>query len=112
MCRLANRDYKDPAIGIEIVKILTDPHNAALAIDTPRKSPADSRLAHRMIENMSCDLFHGVASLIVSLTHASMASLISRNRPSKKWSALSMMTSFFGSSKEVTSCSRLARGPN
>src|SRR6266852_48551 len=47
-----------------------------------------------------------------SLTQFSIVSRNSRRRPSKKWSAPSIRTSFFGSAKEFTNCSIFTRGPN
>ena len=48
----------------------------------------------------------------VSFTHASMASRSSRSLPSKKWSAPSITTSFFGCGTEAINASSFARGPN
>src|SRR5205807_5397662 len=47
-----------------------------------------------------------------SLTQLSIVSRNSRRRPSKKWPAPSIKTSFFGSAKESTNCLSFTRGPN
>src|SRR5439155_15275968 len=47
-----------------------------------------------------------------SLTQFSIVSRNSRRRPSKKWPAPSIKTSFFGSAKESTNCLSFTRGPN
>src|SRR5579872_3834888 len=50
--------------------------------------------------------------LKVSPIHFSIASRSSRRRPSKKWLAPSIITSFFGSGIDDSNASNFARGPN
>ena len=54
---------KYATVRIQIVQVFANSQNAAFAMHMPRKSPADARFAHRMIENMAGDFFHGVGIL-------------------------------------------------
>ena len=56
MCRLAKRNDEHPAVGVQIVQVLTDANYTALTRDMFGERRTDAALAERMIEDLTSDL--------------------------------------------------------
>jgi len=55
---LADRYDKDSAKRIQVVEVIANSHNTALAGHMPGKSLADTGFAHCLIENLAGDSLH------------------------------------------------------
>jgi hypothetical protein len=84
VCGFADGDDENAAVRIQIVKVFTDSEDAALGVQVARESLRDAGFAEGVVEDVAGDLFQRDFYLMVSLIHASIASRISRKRPSKK----------------------------
>ena len=120
---LADRNHRNSGVRIQIVEILSDPQHAAMTLDVALKSMIDTGLGESLLKQVPRYYSHlNLQSWVVghwtafrckvSVIHPSIDSRSSLRRPSKKWSAPSMITSFFGSGMELTSFSSAGRGPN
>src|SRR5437016_3515371 len=58
VCGFANRNDENAAIGVQVVKIFTNPQHLAFAGDMLRKSPADAGFAQRMLEDVAGNFLH------------------------------------------------------
>src|SRR5207248_10985161 len=59
--RFANGNYEQTTVCVEIVKVFANPEDATFAMHMPRKSPADSRFAHCVIEDVAINFVHFAA---------------------------------------------------
>ena len=81
---LAERDDEHAGMSVQIVEIVADTQDAALAMHVPRKALRDRGFRQRLLEDVARDLPDDTHAFTRSRTHSSMASRNSRRRPSKK----------------------------
>src|SRR5215469_1533663 len=107
VCGFTQGNDQHTVVGVEVVEVFGNAEDSAIAVHVAREGLFYAGFGQCVFEQAPRDFFHDAMSR-VSRIQVSMASRISRRRPSKKWSALSIITSFFGSAAwRASSSSRL-----